>query len=46
MLISPPQRSCAGSVCESFAMSFFAAPGLMKGNKPSSTKYSAKAPPR
>ena len=30
MLISPPQRSCAGSVCDSFAMSRFAAPGLMK----------------
>ena len=46
MLINPPQRSWAGSVCDSFVMSFFAAPGLMKGNMPSSTRYRAKAPPR
>ena len=34
MLMRPPQRSCAGSVCESFAMIFLAAARIDEGQKP------------
>ena len=44
MLTRPPQRSCADSVCASFAISRWAAAGFKNGRMPSSTRYSANAP--